>query len=49
MGCGCKKRQNNPAPQVTVHVTEGQPQEPNAMEQQVDELVKKIEEINKEN
>jgi len=45
MGCGCKKNQPAPPP-ATVQVVENQPQEPNAMEQQVEELVKKIEEIN---
>ena len=46
-GCGCKKKPTNPTPQVTVKSTESKPQEQTPMEQQVDELVKKIEEINK--
>lgn len=50
-GCGCKKRNNNQpnvgSSQVTIQVNEGtnQPQQINIMERQVDELIKKIEEI----
>jgi peptidoglycan hydrolase CwlO-like protein len=51
MGCGCKKR-NQPVTdaQVTVQLTEGSssqpPQQVTIMEQQVNDLVRKIEDIN---
>jgi hypothetical protein len=51
-GCGCKKRNNNQqnvgSSQVTIQLTEGnnQIQQQNSlMDRQVEELVKKIEEI----
>jgi Txe/YoeB family toxin of Txe-Axe toxin-antitoxin module len=52
MGCGCKKRNNTQTvgnSTVTIQLTEGanQIQQQNSlMERQVEELVKKIEEIN---
>lgn len=51
MGCGCKKR-NQPETNQTVNVrlTEGSsstpPQEISIMEQQIDQIIKKVEEIN---
>lgn len=54
MGCGCKKKNQTTTTNstMTVKLTEGnstQPvQEINIMEQQVNDLVKKIEEINTE-
>jgi Txe/YoeB family toxin of Txe-Axe toxin-antitoxin module len=51
-GCGCKKKNNQPnvgSSTVTIQLTEGnnQIQQQNSlMERQVEELVKKIEEIN---
>lgn len=51
MGCGCKKK-NQPVTQsqVTVQITEGSssqpPQQVTIMEQQVNDLVKKLEDIN---
>jgi hypothetical protein len=51
MGCGCKKK-NQPATNqtVTVKLTEGTssnpPQEVVIMEQQIDQIIKKVEEIN---
>lgn len=52
MGCGCKKK-NNPHPignsTVTIQMTEGTnqiQQQSSLMEKQVEQLVKKIEEIN---
>jgi prefoldin subunit 5 len=52
MGCGCKKKNNQPNvgnSQVTIQLTEGGnqiQQQVNLMEQQVNQLVNKIEEIN---
>ena len=53
MGCGCKKRNQTPVqPSNTVVVTEGQSTTTNTQQinlvdqQQVEQLVKKIEEIN---
>jgi TolA-binding protein len=50
MGCGCKKR-NQPVNNQTVNIqlTEGgstPPQEITIMEQQLDQIIKKVEEIN---
>jgi TolA-binding protein len=50
MGCGCKKR-NQPVSNQTVNIqlTEGgstPPQEITIMEQQLDQIIKKVEEIN---
>lgn len=50
MGCGCKKR-NQPESNQTVNIqlNEGgstPPQEITIMEQQIDQLIKKVEEIN---
>ena len=50
MGCGCKKR-NQPVSNQTVNIqlTEGglmSPQEITIMEQQLDQIIKKVEEIN---
>ena len=54
MGCGCKKR-NQPESNQTVNIklTEGSsstpPQEISIMEKQIDQLLKKVEEINNQN
>lgn len=54
MGCGCKKR-NQPSNNqtVTVQLTEGTstspPQEVIIMEQQIDQIIKKVEEISELN
>ena len=51
MGCGCKKR-NQPVsnPTVNIQLTESSsstpPQEISIMEQQLDQIIKKVEEIN---
>jgi hypothetical protein len=52
MGCGCKKKNQTTTTNqtVTVQLTEGNsntpPQEVVIMEQQLDQIIKKIEEIN---
>lgn len=51
MGCGCKKKTTTETNQtVTVKLTEGTsgtpPQEVVIMEQQIDQIIKKVEEIN---
>jgi hypothetical protein len=54
MGCGCKKKNQSVTTNsnVTIKLSESSsnlpPQEVNIMEQQVNDLVKKIEEINNE-
>lgn len=53
MGCGCKKKNQTTTTNstMTVKITEGTSQSPqniNIMEEQVNNLVKKIEEINSE-
>jgi TolA-binding protein len=54
MGCGCKKKNQATTTNstMTVKLTEGNSNQPvqeiNIMEQQVNDLVKKIEEINTE-
>ena len=50
MGCGCKKRNQPVSNQmVNIQLTEGgstPPQEITIMEQQLDQIIKKVEEIN---
>jgi|688.fasta_scaffold210004_4 hypothetical protein len=51
MGCGCKKKTQSTTNQtVSVQLTEGTsstpPQEVVIMEQQIDQIIKKVEEIN---
>jgi TolA-binding protein len=54
MGCGCKKRNQPVSNQsVNIQLTEGSsstpPQEITIMEQQLDQIIKKVEEINNQN
>lgn len=54
MGCGCKKRNQTESNQtVNIQISEGNgsqpPQEITIMEQQIDQIIKKVEELNNQN